>query len=100
MDQRRQSSDELENKLSALTARSLGNAKMNLSSIGFLCAAVATGAAMAQPAKVLPAEWKTFPSLVSDYTVVELTTDKAEDIRLYFYNDGFIPSTAVRLKVE
>lgn len=48
---------------------------------------------VAQPAKIYPAEWKEFPSLVSDYTVLQLTANKAEDIRLYFYNDGFVPST-------
>jgi oligogalacturonide lyase len=48
---------------------------------------------VAQPATTTPAEWKEFPSLVSDYVVVQLTTHKAEDIRLYFYNDGYVPAS-------
>ncbi|MCX6134900.1 MAG: oligogalacturonate lyase family protein [Ignavibacteriales bacterium] len=51
-----------------------------------------TATVMAQPGKIFPAEWREFPSLVTDYTVVQLTTDKAEDIRLYFYNDGIVPA--------
>jgi hypothetical protein len=60
---------------------------------GVLFIVMITVEVMAQPGRVYPAEWKEFPSLVTDYTVVQLTTDRAEDIRLYFYNDGFIPAT-------
>lgn len=61
--------------------------------IGILFSIMITGVVTAQPGKMFPAEWKEFPSLVTDYTVLQLTADKAEDIRLYFYNDGFIPAT-------
>jgi oligogalacturonide lyase len=65
---------------------------MKIKTAGFLCSVLMTTVALCQPSAVSPAEWKEFPSLVSDYTVVQLTTHKAEDIRLYFYNDGFIPA--------
>ena len=60
--------------------------------IGILFFVIITIVVRAQQGRIYPAEWKEFPSLVADYTVVQLTSDKAEDVRLYFYNDGYIPA--------
>lgn len=58
-----------------------------------LCCLMVTIVVTAQPGRKYPVEWRELPSLVSDYTAVQLTTHASEDIRLYFYNDGFVPSS-------
>ncbi|KOV90088.1 hypothetical protein [Nocardia sp. NRRL S-836] len=61
--------------------------------LGFSCAALAEGS-VAEYGKGarFEAEWKTLPALDPDYEVVQLTTSKALDNKMYLDVDPYVPS--------
>ncbi|HEX7307880.1 hypothetical protein [Lentzea sp.] len=64
-----------------------------MSMLGFSCAAAAEGVAAESGKGVrFGAEWKILPALDPDYEVVQLTTSKALDNKMYLDVDPYVPS--------